>query len=102
MLSKLFRFLIKLVFVASAAVMALGLLAVALVVLVFSLMKALITGKRPAAAVMFRRFQNPQNFPTNGPWPAASPRSNATATSPSTGEVVDVEAREVRDDKRLP
>ena len=102
MLSNLLRFLIKLVFVISAAVVGLGLLAVALTVLVFSVLRALVTGKRPNASVVLRRFQNVQ---PNNLWPGASPRSNATATSPSAGQVVDVEAREVRDqrdDKRLP
>ena len=101
MLSNLLRFLIKLVFVVSAAIVGLGLLAVAMIVLIFSVLTALVTGKRPTASLVLRRFQNLQ---PNGPWPGASPRSNATATSPSSGQVVDVEVREVRedrDDKRL-
>ena len=102
MLSNLLRFLIKLVFVVSAAIVGLGLLAVAMIVLIFSVLTALVTGKRPTASLVLRRFQNLQ---PNGPRPGASRRSDATATSSSSGQVVDVEVREVRedrDDKRLP
>ena len=81
--SSLLRFVLKLVLGVMAAVFAVSLLAAALVVLVFALLKALITGKKPAAAMVFSRFQGyaPQDFWKHKAKPA--------------GDVVDVEVREL-------
>ncbi len=83
--SSLLRFVLKLALGLMAAVFAVSLLAAALVVLAFSLLKALITGKKPAAAMVFRRFQGyaPQDLWGRKAKPA--------------GEVVDVEVRELRE-----
>jgi hypothetical protein len=97
LLSKILRFLFKLVFAVFALVLGLSVLAAALIMVVLSVLRALLTGKKPAPAVVFRRFQD---FQTPGVWPGAS--SGAKGSHPaSTSEVVDVEVREVRDDKRL-
>lgn len=84
-LSSLLRFVLKLALGLMAAVFAVSLLAAALVVLAFSLLKALITGKKPAAAMVFSRFQGyaPQDLWGRKAKPA--------------GQVVDVEVRELRE-----
>ena len=81
----LLRFVLKLALGLMAAVFAVSLLAAALVVLAFSLLKALITGKKPAAAMVFSRFQGyaPQDLWGRKAKPA--------------GQVVDVEVRELRE-----
>ena len=86
---QLFRFLLKLVLGLLAAVFAVSLLLLALVVLAFSVLKALITGKKPAPAMVFGRFQK---FSPQGMWPGQQAPADA-----SKGEIVDVEVREVRD-----
>ena len=78
-----------------AAVFAVSVLAVALVVLLLSVLKSLLTGRKPAPAMVFSRFQQ---FSPQGMWPGNTRQSAAGATS---AQVVDVEAREIRDDKRV-
>ena len=97
MISKILRFFLKLVLGIFAAVFALSLLAAALIVVVLSVLKSLITGRKPAPAVVFGRFQR---YSPQGMWPGG-PAQGSTA-NPRPGDVVDVEVREVRDDKRLP
>lgn len=93
--SQLLRFILKLVLGLFAAVFAVSLLLAALIVLVLSLLKSLFTGRKPAPAMVFGRFQQ---FSTRGMWPGRpAPKDPVNA-----GEVVDVEVREVREDKRLP
>ena len=87
--TSLLRFVLRLALGLMAAVFAVSLLAAALVVLVFSLLKALITGKKPAAAMVFRRFQGyaPQDLWNHKAKPA--------------GDVVDVEVRELREEHNV-
>lgn len=92
-ISKILRFTLKVVLTVFGLVFALSLLAAALVVVVLSLIKALLTGQKPRPAMVFGRFQK---FSPQGMWPGAA----APADKP--GEIVDVEVREVRDDKRVP
>lgn len=93
--SQLLRFILKVVLGLFAAVFAVSLLLAALIVLVLSLLKSLFTGRKPAPAMVFSRFQR---FSTQGVWPGRpTPKDPVNA-----GEVVDVEVREVREDKRLP
>ena len=97
-INRLLRFIIKLVLAAFGLVFALSLLAAALVVVVLSLLKSLITGQKPAPAMVFGKFQK---FSPGGMWPSAAKRDD----NASTGDVVDVEMREVKEplgDKRLP
>ena len=93
-MSNLFRFILKLVLGLFAAIFALSLLAAALVMVVLSMITALLTGRKPAPAVVFGRFQK---FSPEGMWPQHQARKDNATTA-----VVDVEAREVRDDRRLP
>lgn len=94
-LGQLFRLVLKLVFGLSAAVLALGFLLVALTVFALSMIKALVTGRKPAPLMAFARFRQ---FQQQGAWPGA-PVRHASPKSAS-GQVVDVEVREIRDDRR--
>lgn len=96
-LSQIFRFVLKLVLGLFAAVFALSLLTATLVVLALGRLKALITGRKPAPSQLFGRFQQ---FTPRGAWPGSNgPRSGAPGHT--GGQVVDVEVREIREDKRL-
>jgi len=97
LISKILRFFLKLVLGVFAAVFALSLLAAALIVVLLSVLKSLITGRKPAPAMVFGRFQR---YSPQGMWPGGP--AQGTAANPRAGDVVDVEVREVRDDKRLP
>ena len=95
--SRILSFFLKLIFAVFAAIFGLSLLAVALGALVLSMLKWLITGKKPAFAIIWSGVRkSPHRM-----WPAAPGRKGARR-APGTGEVVDVEAREVRADPRLP
>ncbi len=97
MISKILRFFLKLVLGVFAAVFAVSLLLAALIMVVLSILKSLITGRKPAPAVVFGRFQR---YSPQGMWPGGPAQGNAA--NPRAGDVVDVEVREVRDEKRLP
>ncbi|WP_411884851.1 hypothetical protein [Polaromonas sp. YR568] len=97
LISKILRFFLKLVLGLFAAVFAVSLLAAALVVVLLSLLKSLVTGRKPAPAMVFGRFQR---YSPQGMWPGSAGRDSVN--TPRTADVVDVEVREVRDDKRLP
>ncbi|RYX92942.1 MAG: hypothetical protein EOO28_20260 [Comamonadaceae bacterium] len=92
--SRVLRLILKLVLAVFAAILAICLLAVALIVVLFSIMKSLITGRKPAPAMVFGRFQQ---YSPQGMWPGSG-----TAESKPQGDIVDVEVREVRDERRLP
>lgn len=92
--NRIVGFIVKLCLGLMAAVFAVSILAAALVVLLLSVLKSLITGRKPAPAAVFSRFQQ---FSPQGMWPGNARQSAAGATS---AQVVDVEAREIRDDKR--
>lgn len=94
--SRILRFALRLVLGLFAAVFALSLLLAALVILAVSLLASLITGRKPKPAMVFGRFQR---FSSQGMWPGSGPAAGNAAQS---HDVVDVEVREVRDDKRLP
>ena len=93
--SGFFRFALKLVLAAFGLVLVVSLLAAALVVVVFSLLKSLITGKKPAVHMTFNRFQQ---YSPKGMWPSAAGREGGSGAA-KVGDVVDVEVREIRHDK---
>ena len=95
--SQIFRFILKLVLGLFAALFAISLLVAALIVFALSLLKSLITGRKPAPAMVFGRFQQ---FSQQGVWPGNRPREGSSKAA--TGQVVDVEVREIREDRRLP
>ena len=90
-----FRFILKLVLAALGLVFVVSLLTVTVVVVVLSLLKSLITGQKPAIAMIFNRFQP---YSPKGMWPgSAGPEAkNGPA---KVGDVVDVEVREIRNDR---
>ncbi len=94
-ISRVLRFTFRLILWVFAAIFAISLLAAAFVVMTLGLLKALITGKKPQPMV-FARFQkvSPDTF-----WPGAGARGDTPARE---ADVVDVEVREIRNDKRLP
>ncbi len=94
-ISQLLRFALKLVLAVFGIIFALSLLAATLIFLLWRQLVGLFTGKKPAPIMAFGKFQrfSPQDL-----WAASA--GGARGAKP--GEVVDVEVREVRDDKRLP
>jgi hypothetical protein len=105
--NRLLQLVVRVLFWMFAAVAALALLAVALVVVLLSVIRALITGRRPSPGVVFGRFGS-FNAST-GMWSRAKPQAdNAPVQAPidrflknrplaarAAGPVVDVEVREV-------
>lgn len=97
--SQLLIFLLKLVLGVFAAIFAVSLLAAALVVVALSLLASLFTGRKPAPAMVFGRFRR---FSPQGMWPGGAAPKDPASAKPGTGEIVDVEAREIPDDRRQP
>lgn len=85
-ISQLVRFVIKLILTVFGLVFAISLLLAALIVVMLSLLKSAITGKKPAPVMVFSRFQK---FAPEGMWPGGAKSQNAS-------DMVDVEAREVQ------
>ena len=94
-ISQVGRFVFRLMLGLLAAIFAVSLLLAALVILLLGLLKSLITGQKPKPMV-FGRFQR---FTAQAPWSGNAMRG---AGAPPAAEVVDVEVREIRDEKRLP
>lgn len=86
LLAWLLRFVLKLVLGVMALVFAVSLLLVALLVVAFALVKALLTGKKPAPAMVFRRFRQHSAQDVWRRTPSAAQSSRA---------VVDVEVRDI-------
>ena len=91
-----------------AAVAVLSLLALGLVMLLLALLRALVTGQRPAAVTAFTRFRQFSGQQMAGRWggahnPADGPETSQFRTgghrSPASADVVDVEVREIPADK---
>lgn len=72
------------------AVLALGLLALALVLLLLGVLWALVRGRKPQAPVIVGRFRQ---FTSQRVWPGGAPWH--TGTGAQAQDVVDVEVREV-------
>ena len=90
LMSQVFRFMLKLVFALSAAVLAAGVLLFALIAVAVGLLIALATGRKFAPAMAFSRFQQ---FSRPGPRPAGGVRRPSPKSA--SGQVVDVEVREI-------
>lgn len=91
---------LKLMLAALVLVFASALLAAGMIYLAWGGVVFLLTGRKPAVAVLFSQFRQLKKFSAAGVWPrpGAHP-SNARAAAP---DVVDVEVREIRGDKREP
>lgn len=96
LVSQILRFFLKLALGLFAAIFAVSLLLAALIVVALSLLKSLVTGRKPSPAMVFGRFQR---FSPQGMWPGGAARDGAARPA---DDVVDVEAREIRGDRRLP
>ena len=86
--SQFIRFTIKVVLTFLGFIFAISLLLAAIVLLLFSLLKWMFTGKKPVPFVIFSQFNR---FRSGGGWAK-------TAQTKHTADVVDVEAREVASD----
>lgn len=109
LVSAIFRTALKLVLIAAAAVFALSLIFVALISLVWVLLKALLTGRKPAFVTTFQRFnQARQQFKHGGfrAGPSAAGGFSGGFGLRGNGaevvDVVDVQAHEVRSERVLP
>ncbi len=96
----LLRLFLKLMLAALVLMFALGLIAAALIYLAWGGVVFVLTGRKPAVAVLFSQFRQLRKFSAAGVWPrpGAHP-ADAQAASP---DVFDVEVREIRADKREP
>ena len=92
----IFRFILKLVFGLSAAVLAVGLLLAALAWVAFSLLKSLVTGRKSTPAVVFALFRQFSRGSSSWPGDRAFPNKPKGASH----EVVDVVAYEIKDTGR--
>ena len=92
-IGQVLRFIIKLVLGVFALILVASLVTAALIALVVRKITSLITGKKPEPTMVFGHFER---FKQAGAWPTAPAKQ-----SPA-GDIVDVEVREIRDDKRLP
>ena len=103
LVSAITRTVLKLVLIAAAAVFALSLILVALVSLVWVLLKALLTGRKPAFVTTFQRFnQARQQFKRGGFGAAGASAAGGFGHTAPAADVVDVQAHEVRNDQALP
>lgn len=94
-LSRVLSFLLRLVLWTFAAIFAVSLMLAGLVLLALGLLRSLITGQKPKPVV----FGSFQRFSSQAAWPGAA---KPGATAAREADVVDVEVREIRSDKRLP
>lgn len=102
LVSTIIRLALRLVLLAAAAVFALSLLFVALLSLAFVLLKALLTGRKPAFVTTFQRFnQARQQFKRGGFGAAGPAASGGFGHHATVSDVVDVQAHEVRDEQAL-
>ena len=95
-ISRVLHFALRLVLWIFAAVFAISLFVAGFIFIALSLLKSLFTGQKPNPAMLFSRFQR---FPAPTMWQGTGMRG---ATAARAAEVVDVEVREIRKDKRLP
>jgi hypothetical protein len=98
LVARIVRGVLRLLLLALAIAFALGLLGVALLSVVFVLLKALLTWRRPAFVTAIVRFRQASQQFKRGGWNGPLSGSNGF---PPSGEVVDVQVHEVREDGAL-
>ncbi|MCY7369692.1 MAG: hypothetical protein LH479_02175 [Polaromonas sp.] len=92
---------LKLLILAFAVVFGVGLIAAALLYLVWSGLVFLVTGRKPVVAVLFSQVRRFKEFSTaGGVWPR--PAGRAPVDQPASPDVVDVEVREIRSEPGQP
>lgn len=89
---RVLRGVLKLALALAALVFVFSLLLAALVVVLGVSLWALVTGRKPAPAVVFSRFRQTSQRYTQGVWPGGT-----GGVRRPTGDVLDVEATEVPD-----
>lgn len=94
LVSAVLRTVLKLGLLAAALVFIASLLIVALIGIVFVLLKALVTGRKPVFVTTFQRFNQARQQFKQGGW-AAHAGSGAGFAGAPQGDVVDVQANEV-------
>ena len=87
------RLALKLVLFAAALIFALSLLCVALLSLAYVLLKALLTGRKPAFVTTFQHFNQARQQFKRGGW---ATRSGPGFARSASDDVVDVQAHEVQ------
>ena len=92
---------LKLMLAALALVFASALLAAGMIYLAWGGVVFLLTGRKPAVAVLFSQFRQLKKFSAAGVWPRPNAQRAADARA-AAPDVVDVEVREIRGDKREP
>ncbi len=97
-LSAIIRTVFKLVLLAAALVFILSLLLVGLISVVVVLLKALLTGRKPAFVTSFTRFRQASTQFRSGEWPG---RAGTGFGRSGPVDVMDVQAHEVRNDPVL-
>ena len=97
LVSRIFLFILKVVFGFFALLFAVSLLFAALVIFVLSMLASVVTGRKPVPAKMFSRFQQ---FSRPGMWPGNPPYKGGQRTD--AAQVVDVEVREIPETKKRP
>ena len=87
---------LKLMLAALALVFAFALLAAALIYLAWGGVVFLLTGRKPAVAVLFSQFRQLKKFSAGGVWPR--PGTHAADARAAAPDVIDVEVREIPGD----
>jgi hypothetical protein len=99
-------FVLKLFLAMMAAVFAISLLGAGLVYLAFASVRFLLTGRKPAFAVVFSQMRQYRQSAADGVWPApgrhrsghmAGHAPGRAPQRPAAHDVVDVEVREIAD-----
>jgi len=99
MLDALGRIVTRLLLLIAAAVFAVVLLCFALLGLVWILLKALLTGRKPVFVTTFMQFRQATQHFNRGSWSNQQPEREQQAP---TGDVIEGQATEIRDDASLP
>ena len=98
--NSILRLFLKLMLAALALVFAFALIAAALIYLAWGGVVFLLTGRKPAVAVLFSQAQKLKKFSAAGVWPR--PGTHAADARAAAPDVIDVEVREIPGDKRKP
>jgi hypothetical protein len=114
-MTRLIQLLLRMVLWLFAAIALASLLTAALVLVVLSLLRALVTGKRPTGAMVFKHFQQFSSKGRQSLWPGAQPppAPHSPPVSPlaertrhpderprtASGDVIDVEVRDITPQK---
>ena len=91
------RLALKIFLAALAVVFTVSMLVAGLIYLVFASFRFLLTGRKPAVAVLFSQMRQFRQSAADGVWPAT--RRKAPVPQPRTADVVDVEVREINEDR---